>query len=818
MNPTDPTRSPVETVLASLTLEEKLKLLGGHPSHENPRPGDVYGVERAGVAPLRFADGPVGVHWWTPASTCYPALICLAASFDEETSFQFGRAIGTDCRAHGVHVLLAPGVNLYRSPLCGRNFEYLGEDPELAGALATAYVRGVQEQGVAATVKHFAANNQEFDRHTVSSDLDERTLHEVYLRPFERAVREGGAACIMTGYNRINQVHASEHVHLIREVLRGQWGFDGVVMSDWTSVYSTAQSLEAGLDLEMPWARHLTAERIRPLLETGVLTGAMVDEPVRRRLRLMERFGWLDPEHVQQDGRIPARNPETEAVALDVARNGIVLLKNDRNLLPVRPEEISRITVLGPQGLEAVLCGGGSAFCPPHEAVTLEQALRKVYGDRVRIDGYKAVDLWREEAARQAPVFRTPEGEPGLRAAYYDNNGCRGEPAVLRVDARPDFDWIEARPDPALRADFFSVRWTGTFETEEAAYDFFISASDGSIAVRVDGRALELPDTHSTCVRLCEALAAGRHDLEVEYRQVRRGWATCHVGFERSDAAYLEYETALQSARESDLVVVAAGFVRATEGEGSDRSFQLDPRADRLILDAAAANHATAVVLYAGGAVDVSAWIDSVRAVLCLWYPGQNGTVAAAEILAGSVCPSGKLPFTWEQRLEDRGSFSCYHPVAGEKRVAYADGIFTGYRWFDAQGVRPRYPFGHGLSYTEFAVEDPVLSAGTLGPGETVSLWVEVTNTGGCSGSAVAMLFVSPPQGALVRPVKEFKASRRVLLERGGRARLHFSLPHERFGVWDSGTHRWQVPRGVYSLRIGWDAESLSPGVPLRIE
>jgi beta-glucosidase len=806
----------VEALLASLTLEEKLKLLGGHPASENPRPGDLYGVERVGLAPLRFADGPVGVHWWTKASTCYPALICLAASFDIETAYRFGQAIGTDCRAHGVHVLLAPGVNLYRSPLCGRNFEYLGEDPELSGALAAAYVRGVQDQGVAATVKHFAANNQEFDRHSVSSDLDERTLHEVYLRPFERAVKEGRAACIMTGYNLVNQVHASENAWLVKEVLRRQWGFEGIVMSDWTSVYSTAQSLEAGLDLEMPWARFLTGERIRPLLDTGVLTEDVINDRIRNRLQVMERFGWLDPAHQQQDEHGLSRNPESEAVALDVARHGQVLLKNEQNFLPKPPSTVSRIVVLGQHAVEEVLCGGGSAFCPPHEAITLEQAFRTVYGDHVQIEAFRALDLWRAEQAWKFGRFQSPEGEPGLKGEYFNNNECAGEPAVIRMDERPDFAWIEARPDPALDAAFFSVRWTGTFEVEvDADYDIYISASDGYISVAIDGVPLSLPGTHSTSVRRTETLKAGMHDLHIEYRQVRQGWATCHVGYEPVSAAYPDYEIALQAAREGDLVVVATGFVRATEGEGSDRSFGLDPRADQLILDAAAANPNTAVLLYAGGAVDVSAWIDRVRALLCLWYPGQNGTLAAAEILAGRTNPSGRLPFTWERNLEDRGSFTCYHTVADEQRVAYSDGVFTGYRWFDRHQLRPRYPFGYGLSYTAFKYENLRLSNDSLRPGDSVAVQVEVTNTGDRPGATTVLLFAAPPPGPVLRPEREFKAARRIHLEPGQCATLHFELPHDAFAFWDTRTHRRRVPPGPYTLQVGPDAASLTPGIQL---
>jgi beta-glucosidase len=795
---TKPGSDRIEEILSALSLDEKIKLLGGHPNHEEPRDGDVYGVPRVGLPRLRFADGPVGVHWWTKASTCYPALICLAASFDEKTAERYGEAIGKDCRAAGVHVLLAPGVNLYRSPLCGRNFEYLGEDPELSGKLAAAYIRGVQSQGVAATVKHFAANNQEYDRHNAGSDIDERTLREVYLRPFELAVTEGEVSCVMTSYNPVNQVHASENAWLIRDVLRNTWGFEGVVMSDWTSVYSTAQSLHAGLDLEMPWGRFLNRERILPLLETGVLTESVIDERVRARLRLMARFGWLDPSHEQKDASIPSRNLESEAVALDVARKGIVLLKNDAALLPQRPGTVRRITVLGHHASHAVLCGGGSAYCPPHESVTLLDALRRMYGEDTTIEQFDAVDLWRERQARTYPTYRTPDGQAGLRAEYFDNNQLAGQPTLVRTDARPSFDWIEKKPDPALTGKFFSVRWTGSFDVAEGGeHDFYLTLNDGDAAIWLDGELLT--ERASETRRFTRALSAGSHELRIEYRQWRSGWSVCHIGFESVAHALLQYTEGLESARASDLVIVTAGFVAPTEGEGHDRTFALDPRLDRLILDAAQANANTAVVLYAGGAVDVAPWVDCVKALLCVFYPGQNGTIAAAEILAGITNPSGKLPFTWETRLEDRGSASSYHDTDGDHRVSYDDGVFTGYRWFDKKGIAPRYPFGHGLSYTSFSYGalERVSTGEPARDGVTVR--ASVTNTGSAAGEESVLFFVYPPAESSLRPLRELKGSRRVSLAPGETKSVEIHLPPRAFARWDEKSG-WLVEAGDYRV------------------
>jgi beta-glucosidase len=349
----------IQSLIDQLGTDEKVLLLGGKPGQSGPQANSAtFALERIGLPELRMADGPTGVHWWCDASTAYPALIAAAASFDENLWYRLGTALGRDCRARGVHILLAPGVNIYRSALCGRNFEYAGEDPFLSSRFAVAYIRGLQDQGVSATVKHFAVNFMEYARHTVSSDVDERTLHEIYFPAFKAAVTEGGCGALMTAYNLVNGVHCSEHAGLILDTLKGAWEFDGVVMSDWLSTYSVATAMNAGLDLEMPTADQFTAANLLPVLESGEVSRAALDDKVRRVLRLAACFGWLD--HEQKDPTIPYDDPVTAQVALDIARAGVVLLKNDRNLLPLDRGQLRSIAVLGPYAHPAVFGGGGS--------------------------------------------------------------------------------------------------------------------------------------------------------------------------------------------------------------------------------------------------------------------------------------------------------------------------------------------------------------------------------------------------------------------------------------------------------------------------
>lgn len=699
------TSTRIQTLLDTLTLDEKIRLLGGQMSFDQEnRDGDVFGISRVGLPSLKFADGPIGVHWWTKAATCYPANICLAASFDPELAYRYGEALGIDCRAVGIHVLLAPGINLYRSPLCGRNFEYLGEDPELAGLIAAAYIRGVQSQGVAATVKHLAANNQEYDRHGISSDVDERTLREVYLRPFELAITEGKSACVMTAYGFLNGKHCSENAWLINQVLRRDWGFgDGFVMSDWTSVHSTIQTLNSGLDLEMPWAKFLTAEKNRFALATGTVSPTRIEDAVRHRLVLMERFGWLDPDHSQQDSSIPVRNHDTEAVALEAARRGIVLLKNDQAILPARPGSIRRIVVLGHHADAHVLCGGGSAYTRPHESITLLEALRQTYGTGTEIEYHRCLQPWRGNEAFTATAFTTSEGQPGLRARYFNNQRCEGTP--VHEETIPHFHIThgESRPHASINAPLFSAIFEGIITiTHTSETDFYMSSEDAFLTIQVGNDILF--ERHRGPCRVTRTLNSGTYPIKIRMEQTQTGYLGYHFGFESSDQARVNYAAGLDAARSADLVLVATGFVSQTEGESHDRDSELDPRAVQLITDAAsAAPGKTVPVLYIGGAVQTDPWLDTVPAALCLWYPGQNGTLAAAEIIAGITNPSGKLPFTWEKCLEDRGSYLFYHDTDGDRRVAYGDGIFTGYRWFDRHAIEPRFPLGHGLSYTTFA-------------------------------------------------------------------------------------------------------------------
>lgn len=797
----------VTSLLDALTLTEKIRLLGGKPGA-----GSTFGVPRLGIPELRLADGPMGVHWWCDASTAYPAVIAAAASFDPELWYRLGQALGRDCRARGVHILLAPGVNIYRSPLCGRNFEYAGEDPYLSSRFAVSYITGVQDMGVSATVKHYACNFQEYERHHVSSDVDPRTLHEVYLPAFHAAVTEAGSGALMTAYNLVGGVHCSEHPELISDILRGQWGFQGLVMSDWISTYSAIEAANAGLDLEMPEAEWLNEAHLVPAIERGQVEVATIDDKVRRLLRLAVCFGWLD--HDQLDTSIPLDDEVTSQVALELARAGLVLLSNRGDVLPLRVDAIGTLAVLGFGAHPAVISGGGSAYAPPYRSVSVLDGLRAIAGERVELLHARGPEASPDLAVYGTSVFECDAGA-GLWGEYYDNDALRGDPAVSRLDPHVDFFWGKTKPSPEITARQYSIRWSGALRAQhDGKHVFYSRCRNGHYRISVGGRTLidtwerERNGMHEAELEL---VAGQRYDVLIEWRKTRVS-GNMKFGWRFDDAHVQGLDECVALARRADAAVVCVGFDAVTESEGYDRQFRLPETLERLITEVARVQSRTIVVLTAGGNVDMGGWIDRVPAVLHAWYPGQAGGRAIAEVLLGHVNPSGRLPATFEARLEDRSSFSSYHDDDGDGRVALSDGIFGGYRHFDRSGVAPRFPFGFGLSYTSFSYGALELRRGVLEPGQGLELSLSLKNVGERAGAEVVQAYVSELAPIVPRPVKELAGFRKVWLEPGEERRVALGIAPRAFQFYDVATGAFTYRAGQFEVRVGPNAGEL----PLR--
>jgi beta-glucosidase len=788
----------VEKLLAAMTLDEKLDYIGGYQDFY------IRPIERLSLPAIKMADGPAGCRNYGPANA-YPCAVCLAATWNPERAAAQGAGLGRDCRARGVHILLAPGVNIHRSPLCGRNFEYMGEDPFLAAFLAVPLIRGIQEQGVLGTVKHFAANNQEYGRHTISSDMDERTLREIYLPAFRAAVQDAKVACVMGGYNLVNGLHCTEHAHLNNDILKDEWGFDGILMSDWNSTYDGVGAANGGLDLEMPFAKLMTRETLSAAIKDGRLKPATLDDKVRRILRVIIRAGFLDRE--QTDRSIHLCDPVGAKAALETAREGIVLLKNNRKLLPLNVKKHRKIALIGPNAHPLSIGGGGSSAVTPFRSSSVFDALSLLAGEQATI-GYEAGGTLPDYSSLfKNSTFEccAPDGtvQAGLSGEYFPNRKLEGPPALRRVDNHIDFEWIEQRPD-WLPKEGFSIRWTGFIRPETSGEHLFVSRSDEGMRVWLDGELL-IDDWCGHSPQLCRAvknLKAGRkYDIRIEYDEAA-GWAVAQFGWNRAEVLKGDHAAAVRLAGESDVAIVCVGFKAEQECEGLDRTFELPPTQADLIRAVQKVNPNTVVVLFAGGAVETEGWIDKAAAVLMAWYPGQEGGRAIAEILLGKVNPSGRLPVSFEKRAVDNPSFPWYRSKDAQK-TEYREGLFIGYRGYEQGKTEPLFCFGHGLSYTTFKYDQLQITPQAVRPGVEVTVKCRVRNSGKIAGAEVVQLYVRDIESSVARPPKELKGASKVFLKPGQKKRITFRLRAADLAFFDPGRNGWTSEPGKFEVLIG---------------
>jgi beta-glucosidase len=792
----------VDSILSKMTQEEKITIIGGiNDFYTRPIP-------RLEIPALRMSDGPMGVHDYG-LTTAYPAGIALAASWDVDVAHRVGIAMGKDARARGVHFILAPGMNIYRAPMNGRNFEYFGEDPFLASRMAVSVIKGIQEQRVVATAKHFAGNNSEFARTTLSSDIDERTLREIYLPAFEASVKEGNVGAVMDAYNLVNGVYMTENNHLNNEILKKEWGFDGILMSDWGATHNGIAAANGGLDLEMPSPTFMNSETLLPALRDGKVSMTTLDDKVRRILRKAIEFGFFD--NAQTDTDIPLLSQEGRQVALEEARGSMVLLKNSGNILPLNDSKLKTVAVIGPDAYPAVIGGGGSSETKPFNAVSYLEGISNRLGTKATV--LYAVDTPPlDEVFENSEFVTAPGGESGLKGEYFGNQELKGAPALVRTDKHVHFDWGEGSFASDQPVDHFSIRWTGYFVPKTAGdYKFFTSADDGVRLYIGDEIAIDDWLPHSqTMDTYAKHLEAGQaYKIRLEYFD-DVGSAIVGFGVTRAEA-YIGRETKALAAK-ADAVVICVGFDPKTEGEGFDRTFQLPGGQDELIRQISAVNKNIIVVLTAGGNVDMTQWIDTVPAVLHAWYPGQEGGTALAQILFGDYSPSGKLPASFERRWQDNPTFHSYYPEKGEKRVRYSEGIFLGYRHFDRSETKPLFAFGYGLSYTTFIYSKLEVTPPTGNLSEPVSVSFDVKNTGNRAAAEVAELYVGDSRASVPRPVKELKAFAKVNLEPGESKRVTVTLDRRAFSFYDVKKKDWSAEPGDFTILVG----SASDNIQLR--
>jgi len=826
----------VGRLVADLTVDEKASLTAGQDLWTVP------GVPRLGIPSVDVTDGPNGARGTTlpgpeaQPTTCVPCGSALGATWDPDLVRDVGTLLAEEARARGCRVLLAPTVNIPRSPLAGRNFECYSEDPLLSGRLATAFIEGAQSAGVATTVKHFVGNDAEFERYTMSSVIDERTLREIYLVPFEHAVRHGGALGVMTGYNRLNGLWCSEHRALLTDILRGEWGFDGFVLTDWYGVASTVGSSAAGVDLEMPGPGRAYGPALAAAVTEGTVLAQSLDGQVARLLSVYDRLGILDG-----DAEVPPRPApgRRAAIARQAAAASIVLLRN-AGILPL-PPSVRRIAVVGPNADQAVIMGGGSAGVEPDHRTSPLEAIRAKVGDGVTVVHEPGVDL-----ARTTAVLRLP-----LEAEYFGALDCAGD--VVHRAELPATELTHLGPPVAALDGPFSVRAGGTFEPSETGRYLFTLTHVGRARVLVDG-AVVLDGFDRSLPRGPSFMGLGCQELtgEVELdggRQIRivveydtlgaHGLFAFRVGCRWMAPADL-IERAVAVCADADAVVVVVGTSNEWESEGFDReSLALPADQDELVRRVAATNDRTVVVVNAGAPVALP-WADGVGAVLQVWFGGQEMAAAIADVLVGDDEPGGRLPVSLPARLEDTPAYPTFPGERSELR--YGEGLLVGYRWYEGRRIGVTFPFGHGLSYTTFVLGEPVLSAGSVAAGDEVVVTVPVTNSGGRAGTEVVQCYVAPPPGDLFRPAKELKAFAKIRLGPGERGAVTLVLDGRAFACWDPGTGTttslrermplgsminkaagpdrpagWRIDPGSYVLHVGRSSADITWNVPVTL-
>ena len=782
-------------IVGQMTLEEKVAYVGGYEDWY------IRAVERLGLPAIRMADGPQGVRNNTK-STLYPSGIAAAATWDRDLINKMGVALGQDSRARGVHILLGPGVNIYRSPLCGRNFEYFGEDPFLAGEIAVAYIMGLQSQGVMAAVKHFAANNQEWGRHRVSSDVDERTLHEIYFPAFEKAVRKADVGTVMTSYNLLNSVHASESKYLNYDVLRDLWGFKGLVMSDWTSCYSPLNVATWGVDLEMPSPKCMSVEALLELVHSGRLDVSAIDRKCQHIIQTILSFGFDKKE--QLDKSIPENNPYSDSIALEIARGAVVMLKNEGNFLPFKK---GNFVVCGPNA-DKVVTGGGSGHVTPLISSSVANGLSEIDGNvKTFLMSEKVLD-------RLDGMYSDKEMTvPGVSVEMYSGVNLGGDPLNRYVSDRVYLSGMPAEAHEDLVAENLSSRHTFYYRPQEdVTYVLKLNGNDGC-RMYINGEvvASEWGRESWQCVNREYAFSKDKvYEVIIEHYN-RVGTNGLELQFESKDFASDQEIRHLKSA---DCVVVCLGHDSRTEKENKDRTFALPDGQEEFLRNVLKYNKNVVVVLNAGGAVEMAPWLPDVKAVLMAWYTGQQGGVAVAEIITGKVTPSGRLPISFETRPEDNPCHDSYYEniprmrpesVNPYSRNEYKEGIFVGYRGYEKNGVKPLYPFGFGLSYTSFDYSDLKI----VRDGDEFIVTFDVRNAGKVAGAEVAQVYVTDDECSVIRPVKELKGFGKVFLKPGEKRTVEVRLDEESFRYYDVVKHGFVVEDGDFTVSVGASSDDI---------
>lgn len=811
------TTSQLANMVENLTLEEKVLLLAGADTWHTHR------VERLGIPALKVSDGPNGVRGEqkdtrSQTSASFPIGTAMGATWNPDLVREIGVALAEEAKIKGAHILLGPTANMHRHPLAGRNFECFSEDPYLTAQMAVAYIEGLQSNGVGACIKHFVCNDQETARFKISSEVDLRTLHEIYLYPFKEAVQKAGVWSIMTAYNRINGVYASENDYLLLDVLKNGWGFDGLVISDWYGTYSDRVPW-GGLDLEMPGPARWMGAKILDAVRSGELDEAVINDKVQRLLRTLERVGAFEQPAVVGEKSID--DPRHRQLIRRAGCEAIVLLRNEDNLLPFDHRRIKRLAIIGRPASNIAFQGGGSSEVHPHYVVQPLDAIRQRYGGDYQIDYAPGPSLHRLFPLLEPTALHADDGTPGnVTIRQYPNTELDGQPNKVFLSAGTQLAWFgESAPD--FDPQNFSLTMSGTWtppqsgrytfslatigrgrfvfngETRldwwQTAKDIQVENFDGIISVPWQEEHIEI-----------DVEAGKLYSFRVDYASVPGGrWRTVRLGCLPPQLPD-PIGDAVALAKQADAALVFVGLTTEWESEGQDReSMALPGEQDELVRRVAEANPNTVVVINAGSPVSMP-WMKQVKSILQMWYLGQEGGNAITDVLFGEADPGGRLPTTYPVRIQDTPA---YINFPGENnKVRYGEGLFIGYRYYEKKEIEPLFPFGHGLSYASFSYDALGLSSENIAVEEELDVLVTITNNGKRRGQEVVQVYLHDVQASLCRPPKELKAFRKVALEPGETRTIVLKLGRDAFAYYDDARGEWVTEPGEFEILVGRSA------------
>ena len=797
----------INKLIQDLTLEEKISLLSGFNSWYTNK------IDRLGIPSIKMSDGPNGVRGDAisgKSSACFPCAISIGSTWDIDLINQLGMALGEEAKVKDVDVLLGPTINIHRHPLGGRHFESFSEDPFLTGKIAIEYVQGVQSQDVAACLKHFIGNDTEYERHLVSSNIDERTLREIYLLPFEMGIKEGNAKVVMSAYNKLNNIYCSSHKDLLINILKDEWGFDGYVVSDWGAALETEENANGGLDLEMPGPGHVWGDQLFTAVSEGKVKEELINDKVRRILNIASFTNRFENPNIKPEESHDTQ--EHRELLKKAAAGGMVLLKND-NLLPLK-SDIRNLAIIGPNAKEAQIIGGGSASLRPYYQAHPLEAFQNKLGKQTNISYAKGCHTYKYLPKVNEKFMDKKEG---FLVEYFEGSNF-DENLVMQEYLVGNKFWVfegfakdiiakSERPDISVR---FSCAYTPDISGQHEFEIFGI----GKARLFIDGEELIDNWTETTpgeaffsfsseSKKAAVDLVKGEtYKLEIRYK-FEGNFPAIYIGCQAPDKVNL-FDEALSLASSADQVILIVGTNSDWETEGNDRSdFNLPVNQNYLIEEVLKVNPNTLVVLNTGSPVKMP-WVDKAKAIIQTWFAGQEFGNALVDIVTGTINPSGRLPTSFPKNIEDTPAFSSY--PGKDLQMSYDEKLLVGYRWYDKKNVQTLFPFGYGLSYTEFEYTDLEVEVGAE---KHVSCKFSLQNIGQVAGLETPQCYVGFITDDDSEPNKTLQGFSKVALDPGDKSIVQINLNPRNFASWNIETKTWEVRPGSYDILVGSSAENI---------